>query len=472
MWSTGRWETIFVDTASHSDARNVLFGSRGFMLGRGSSSKPGKSAAPVTRFLKTFAAALFLAILAGGPVASEARNSQLTGAPEGAQNHLRLAVSAAETDHASEAIKYAEELYRGSYPEAYRLRAALLFADLHASAGRFVAAKLWARRAYELSDNAQEREAIASLYKRIAAASPLSFSASLSFAPSSNVNNGGTTNVIMIGGYPFVFDENSLQLSGLEATGSLSMTYRLSQTTASRTEAFGDASLRRVWLEPQAAEVAPDQSNADFDQLRLAFGLRHSWQALPTLGPTSAALSFGAAYQALGLTSNWRMAEVRQVLMQTQDRALRVDVQLRADDRLDSAISSSDTRRIGGLYQVRRGGGLEVASHISVSEVISDSALVERDEVAAGISVSGIVVGPFGLAISVDAAYADFPKWVLTLGGRQDASLGVRIDATYGAISVLGFSPALTLSARRTESNLDIFDRSQTSIGLSFRSSF
>ena len=116
--------------------------------------------------------------------------------------------------------------------------------------------------------------------------------------------------------------------------------------------------------------------------------------------------------------------------------------------------------------------GLDFAAQIGVTDVTSSSALVEKDEVAAGISVAGLRVGPFSINTYIDVAYADSPKRVLTKGGRQDVSFGARIEATYGAISVLGFSPALTLSARQTDSNLDIFDRSQTSLGLSFRSNF
>lgn len=426
---------------------------------------------PFFKTLRRFSATLALCTWAtSGALAEDSSQAQSAGA-EGSAGGLIAAVAPAETAQAGAAIAIAEQIWRGPYSGAERLRAALVIADYHASNGRFLISKFWARRAYALGASPQERQAIAALYKRIEAASPISASARLSFAPSSNVNNGGETKIIVIGGFPFVFGDSSLRLSGIEATGGAALSYKINQTSRSLTEAYGDVSFRSVWLEPRAVEVAPELSSADFDQLGLSIGLRHTWQALANLGPTIVALSFGSAHQAGDQTTDWRMLEARQVLMQSRDLALRMDLQLRSDDRLGSSISSSVTRRIGGLYQVRL-DGLELAAQIGVTDVNSGSALVEKDEVAAGISVSGIGYGPFGLAISVDVAYADFPKWVLTSGGRQDTSFGARIEATYGAISVLGFSPSLTLSARQTDSNLDIFDRSQTSLGLSFRSNF
>ncbi|NBR53855.1 MAG: hypothetical protein EBT91_10605 [Rhodobacteraceae bacterium] len=145
---------------------------------------------------------------------------------------------------------------------------------------------------------------------------------------------------------------------------------------------------------------------------------------------------------------------------------------LRADDRLDTMINSSVSRRVGSTYQHKLDSGISISLRLLGSEIRSESALVDRSQIGAGISIGGIEIGPFDTSISLEGTFADYSKWTLTPGGRQDISVDARIEAAYGAISFLGFSPILTLRTLQTDSNLDIFDRSQTSLGLSFRSNF
>ncbi len=384
---------------------------------------------------------------------------------------LAAAVAATETARDDEALQIAQRIYRGPFPDMARFRAALLIADLYATEGRFLLAKFWARRAYEVADP-QEKAAAAVLYQRIEAASPLSVSAQLAFSPSTNINNGGETKIIVIGGYPFEFGDSSLRLSGIEATGSLSFSYRLSQTGASLTEAFGSASFRKVWLNPAAAETAPEVSNSDFDQLGLSAGVRHSWQAIPGFGPTSASLSFGKGFAAGTQVSDWWGLEIRQMLFKDERRSLRVDLLARDESRLDSEINSSISTQASAAYQQALVGGKVFAAQFGVSNVSSASAMVDKDQASVSVSLGKIRLGPVVGGVGIDLAVADYPKWILTPGGRQDVSFGLGIEATFPSISFLGFSPTITVSARQTQSNIDIFDRETVSAGLSFSSSF
>lgn len=427
---------------------------------------------PFFKTLRLFSATLALCTWAtSGALAEDSSQTQPANA-EGSAGGLIAAVAAAETARAGAAIAIAEQIWRGPYSRAERLRAALVIADYHASNGRFLVAKLWARRAYALGDSPQERQAIAALYKRIEAASPISASARLSFAPSSNVNNGGETKIIVIGGFPFVFGDSSLRLSGIEATGGATLSYKINQTSRSLTEAYGDVSFRKVWLDSRSEDLAPEVSNSDFDQLGLSAGLRHSWQAAPALGPTSASLSFGRGYVAGAQVTDWRAIELRQVVFQRDQRSLGLSFAARADDRLDTAINSSTSRRIGATYQHGLAGGQALTFQIAANDVNSNSALVWKDEASASVSIGRIRLGPIEAAAGLDAAIADYPGWILTPGGRRDVSTGLSLEVTYGAISVLGFSPTVVLSARHTDSNIDVFDRQSLSVGLSFSSNF
>jgi len=421
-------------------------------------------------------AIVILALLLNGIAGTAAISSDAAALPNpsmpAAIKALSAAVADAEAGRIDDAVEKARAIYFGNGPDAVRLRSALLVSDLQARSGRFLSAKLWLRRAFDLASDAESRNAIAMLHRQVAAASPIAASAQLSFAPSSNVNNGGKTNIIVIGGFPFVFGGSSLELAGIEATGSFSLTYRLGQTPLSRTEAFADAGFRKVWLDPSAAEIAPDVSNSDFDQINLSAGLRHSWQAFLAMGPTSFSASAGGSFLAGERLSSWTSLDFGQIVNQSPTHQLRVEYQIRSEDRFDAEINGSLSRRIGGIYQRRLAGGTELTVQLAGSDVSSESALIEKDELAAGVSIAGLRIGPFAVTLGLDAAVADYSKWILTAGGRRDISLGARLEATYGQISILGFSPSASLTARKTDSNVDIFDRETLTIGLSLKSNF
>ena len=407
-----------------------------------------------------------------GSIARPASASDSSPTHEGAIALLEGAQGAVGARSPSEAMRIWRQVFFSTYPNDTRIRAALLIADQYAASDHPFLARLWLRRAFELAPDSQTRTAIALMGRRISSANPLSMSAQLSFAPSNNVNNVGKTNIIIIGGLPFSFGGNARPLLGIEASAAFSATYRLGQSPTFLTEAFADASIRKVWLASDAAEIAPDVGSSDFDQLGLSLGLRHSWQLTPNLGPTQASLSFGTGVIAGAPVSQWRSIELQQEVLQSKTNSLRFNVGLRADDRLDTTISSSVSRRIGSTYQHKLDSGMSISLRLLGSEIRSESALVDRSQIAAGISIGGIKIGPFDTSVSLESTYADYPKWILTPGGRQDISVDARIEAAYGAISFLGFSPILTLRTLQTDSNLDIFDRSQTSLGLSLRSNF
>ena len=416
--------------------------------------------------------AILFTVLLSGFIARPASALDSSPTDEGVTAPLEGAHGTVGARYPSEAVPIWRQVFFGAYPRDTRMRAALLIAEHYAASDHPFLARLWLRRAFELAPDPQTKGAIAILGRKISSANQLSLSAQLSFAPSNNVNNVGKTNIILIGGLPFSFGGNSRPLSGVEASAALSATYRLDQSPTYLTEAFADASFQKVWLDADAAEIAPEVGSSDFDQMGLSLGLRHSWQLTPGLGPTQASLSFGTGLIAGEPVSQWRSLELQQVVLQSKTNSLRFNLGLRADDRLDTKINSSVSRQVGSTYQHKLDNGMSISLRLLGSEIRSVSALVDRTQIGAGISIGGINIGPFDTSISVEGTYADYPKWILTPGGRQDISVDARIEAAYGAISFLGFSPILTIRTLQTDSNLDIFDRAQTSLGLSFRSNF
>ena len=55
---------------------------------------------------------------------------------------------------------------------------------------------------------------------------------------------------------------------------------------------------------------------------------------------------------------------------------------------------------------------------------------------------------------------------------REDLTLGLRLDVGWPEVSYYGFAPRVTLTGRRTWSDVDIYDRNEFSLGLTVVSRF
>ena len=116
---------------------------------------------------------------------------------------------------------------------------------------------------------------------------PLQVQLRFSLKPSKSVNNAAETAVIEIGGLPFRLDDSGVQLGGWEGAVGLSFGYRVSASETYRTDLLGEDFYAKVWLNSDAATLAPDASGSHFDYGNLAFGVRHRRLIWPELGPST-----------------------------------------------------------------------------------------------------------------------------------------------------------------------------------------
>ena len=89
--------------------------------------------------------------------------------------------------------------YRVADTDFQRFDAAMLAAQAAAAREQFMRAQIWLRRADQYAP-AAARNAVALAYRQVAARNPMSVQLSFGFTPSDNVNNGGETTTIEIGG--------------------------------------------------------------------------------------------------------------------------------------------------------------------------------------------------------------------------------------------------------------------------------
>ncbi len=392
--------------------------------------------------------------------------------PADARALLVSALLARAKGDAEASFGYARAAYRQSDLEALRFDAALLAADALTRQERYARAQFWLRRAHSAAPDDARRALAARSYREVAARNPLAVRLRFGVSPSSNVNDGAETAEIEIGGSSFFLDDSGLQLGGYEAETGLSFSYRLSGDATQRTDLLGEVFYRKVWLDSEAKTIAPDADGSDFDYGVVAAGLRHSRLIWPELGPTSVSGVVGHTWYGGEALARWGQVRLVQTVKATEASAFRFDVSLRSETRLDDRVNDSLAVGLGAEYLFLSEGDARTVLGAFARDVSSDSATVDRLEL--GIEAESVFArtGPVVPRVMVTAATRDYRKWSTTPSGRRDTSLGLQLGVTFPDTGYLGFTPQLQLQARRTWSDVDIYDRNEVSVGLSIVSVF
>ena len=445
----------------------------------------------------SLAAAFVCALMASGPVANAQSRPVSAGVasllawnekePEAAEQLSTAALRANPNDprallvrallararnQPEASFRFAKAAYTNSDLDALRFDAAILAAEALAKQGRYTRAQLWLRRADQTAPDAARRTVAERSYARLSALNPFSVKLRFGVAPSSNVNNGAETAEIEIGGLPFRLDDSGLQLGGYEAEAGLSLSYRISRDSAQTTDLLGELFYRRVWLDSDAKKLAPAVEGSDFDYGVVATGIRHSRLIWPDLGPTTVNGVIGQTWYGNEELARWGDLGITQTVRRSDTSAVRFGVSFRHEKRLDDSVNDSRSVGLNVEYRQLGGGGSRNTFGIFAKDVRSDSATVDR--LAVGASAERVFerFGPIVPRIKATAETREYRQWVATPGGRRDTSLGVQLDAVWADVRYFGFSPQVVVTARRTWSDVDIYDRNEMSIGLNVISRF
>ncbi|NNE80951.1 MAG: tetratricopeptide repeat protein [Silicimonas sp.] len=392
--------------------------------------------------------------------------------PQDARALLVRALLARSLGQLDDALAFAMAAYRSGELSALRFDAALLAADVLTRQDRFTRAQIWLRRADQIAPDDKRRTLARRSYREVASRNPLAVRLRFGVSPSSNVNNGAETTEIEIGGLPFQLDDSGLQLGGYEAETGVSLAYRLSEQTTHKTEILGEIFYRKVWLNSEAMALAPNAKGSDFDYAVVAGGLRHDRMIWPELGLTTLSGVVGQTWYGGEELALWGDAQLKQTVQHGEDRAWRFGVSFRLESRMDDAKNDSYAVGLNAehLRLTSDGGRYNLGAFLR--DTRSDSATIDNLAVGSSVARQFKRIGPVQPSIKVTAESRDYRKWVATAGGRRDNSLGLQLDFIWPDVSYYGFSPLAVFSTRRTWSNVDIYDRSEVSLGLSVVSRF
>ena len=393
-----------------------------------------------------------------------------------------LALAQSDLDDTQTAASTAALAYNVAPTKDTRLQAARLVASARFRAGQYTRSALWLRRAANHTTTTQDIEAVVREYVRATRANPLSMQFSGSIAPSDNINNGSDDGVLNFEGIPidFVLPENERAVPGLEFAGSARATYRLSQNTQQTTTFNGVLTGQSYALSEQSKDLLGASPSADIRAIKgrdfattvVEIGLTHRRPQLVPIGPTAFTVSFGTYWQGGDRLVNYQDFIVEQTIPTAPNAAFSARASVRDQQALQSSVTDSMIYDAIGAYRM----GLANTDTLQFSLAWRQNDAGPQStyrEYRAGLGYSfaqPILNTRWSTSLGLEyRAYDTFPT---TLDGRQDRVVTLGADAVFQDLTYFGFSPSMSFSATRRQSNAEEITSSAVQVQFGIQSNF
>lgn len=370
-------------------------------------------------------------------------------------------------------------IYRSDVPNPRRYQAARLAALAAANEERFTLSELWLRRALIVAPTPEDVAETTDDARQVRRANPWSTNVQLSFAPSTNINGGATSELNYIDGVPIVgvLSASAQALTGFVALADLRTTYRLNETSTSRqtvsARVYARApipigeSLQAIWDEGVEIE--------DFSTARLEFSFNHDQVVEDGL--------FGINADIGGY---WSGAEYDYSYLRLGgDRTFRVspDLSLTGSGYVEQRFTPEDFERedlvlsLSGSVTNRLPDGSQGSATLSWLGRQSDSVNNTYNSYTLQLGYTPAEqFGPVQLSGAVGVQYTDYPDYVvgfiLVPDGREDLRLFGNVTALFPEYSFAGFSPLVRMNVGTTDSNISRFELGEFGFELGLRSTF
>ncbi|MCB6178877.1 hypothetical protein LHP98_12145 [Rhodobacter sp. Har01] len=393
-------------------------------------------------------------VRSGQPTAARvAAKALLTRDPDDVVALLVLARAARDLGFYDEAASAARRAFRLA-PEGSRDRfgASLAMAQALASDGKRGRAQFWLRRAAQEAPDKGARAVALRDLNYVRARNPLSVKLQFNVFPSSNVNGGPTTNVLVVGGLEFV-NPDAVPLSGAGVTLGFDATLRLAGTEANQVFAGVSVESTSYQLSDRARALVPTARAEDYATAQAV--LLVGWAGRRDWGRMSARLSFGRDWRGGDPLADWTRLSLSAERGFGDLGVGDLSLALTDRDRKDLSIRSSEELSLGAGWTWTLGSGDRLRLGLDLGKVWSDAASVARHSTALNLSwrrakpVLGMQVSAFG-----SLEVTDYERPLELLGTEHDVTAELGVTAVLSDYDVLGFAPEVGFVLSRTESNI------------------
>jgi hypothetical protein len=382
----------------------------------------------------------------------------------------RLRRDMGDADGALQAARMASKLAKTD-TQAYQ--SSMLVAQALSTAGRRTEAQLWLRWAAEQAPDARAKATALRDFRYVRSRNPLSIRLNIDVAPSSNINNGSSQDIVTLFGLPFQLSGAAQALSGTRIAGGAELKWRFDGTAARQSEAVLSTFHQSYVMSEEAKQQAPTASGSDFAYSSVALTFRQKLAPEPGRGYWTWELGGGRSWYGGSPYTDFVTAGLERTFRLGRSATLSLGGDVEVQNRLDGSNFWSEAvtldaalfRRLPSRSQVRLDFAIETSSSNDSSLEYTAYSLAAQYQL--GKPVMDTIV-----TFSGGVEWRDFPVSPYKAGGRADLSGRLGVELLFPKVDYWGFAPVLTMEQSLRHSDVDLYDSDTISVKLGIRSVF
>lgn len=396
------------------------------------------------------------------------------------QDHQALSLKASALiglGQLSDAAATARNAFRAADSDIQRVDAARLVASAHFRAKQYTRSEWWLRRALNNANDNAAQTAVHNDFAQVRRDNPLTVQLSFSAAPNNNINNGSSseTSVFYFAGIPLlgVLTPDARALSGTEVSGSVDLSYRISQASDRATDISLTLFARTFELSPQTRRVAPSVKSSDYSFGLAEVSLTHARNFAAFSGPTTFKLTLGENWYGGDPFTQYGRATLGQGLNFSENTGVDLSLGFEHQVSIRDGGVESQIYTLGADVNHRFGNSDLLGLGLQLAQTNSDNPTAENTSVRASASYT-FAKPILGMQVSLNMAaeQRDFDLSVYAVDGRHDLTLSAGARVVFLNASYFGFSPSLSLETSKTNSNVGVFNRESVALRFGVQSAF
>jgi len=386
---------------------------------------------------------------------------------------LLLSLARTKLGQHKAAATAASRAYRAGQTSDEKLQAARIAGGARFNAGQYTRAEWWLRRAANHAKTVDTSTIVQQEFQAIRQQNPLSVRLGLSVAPSNNINGGSEEEFFYLDNFKFIFSPNNRALSGVEYSGDIELSYRISksqnQTTSIGAYLYG----RTYSLSSESQATVPDISGSDYALTLAEVSLNHRRILIDGLGPTGASMHTGQIWYGGNPLWRYNRLALSQGFLINQRSSAMIRTFVEKQDALDNIQPDTTVYDIQGIY-ARRLANQDIVQ-LSLGCRFNDAVEETYTYTDCRTSINYNLDKPVfdtRLSFAFGVGHKNYDEFSLSLDGRKDNYVKVGATAVFEKISYFGFSPSFSITASRTVSNVTRFSNLELQGKFSIQSNF
>jgi hypothetical protein len=386
---------------------------------------------------------------------------------------LSLAHSDLGKDEA--AAQVAARAYGAALDDVGRLQAARLVGGARFRLSHYTRAQWWLRIAANYATTPEEAATVAREFQQIQRTNPLSAQANLSIAPTDNINNGADSDLLSLEGIDIEFrlPAETQALSGIEYAGDLQLSYRISQDARQITTVDAHVYARSFVLSAATQGSVPGLKGSDYALALAEVALTQRRFLIDGLGPTT--VSGGVGHVQFSGQPLWDYTRLTlgQEFAVGPDSVLRVQASMQNQMVRNDIVSDTKVYNLTTSYATQRPNSDRL--QLSLVGILNDAEIDENtfSDISGSINYSfARPILNIDWSVAAGIGHTNYDEFALSLDGRRDDYITVGGTGVLTDLSYFGFSPSLTVTATKRQSNVDPYNSTQIQARIGIQSNF